>query len=104
MGGALTARRGAESEGSSMASTLEELREVVGRLSAERQRQVLAFARQLAQAPDPLPFPPPVAPPPGTPPEVLLRFSLPKADVEAMQRAIEEDCETIEPDEHEFPA
>jgi hypothetical protein len=42
--------RGEESEGLNMASTLEELREVVGRLSTERQRRVLAFARQLAQS------------------------------------------------------
>jgi hypothetical protein len=40
-----------------MASTHEELREIAGQLSTERQRQVLAFARQLAQTPDPLPFP-----------------------------------------------
>ena len=97
MGEAREAQLGAESEGLSMASTLEELRQIVGQLSAERQRQVLAFARQLAQAPDPLPFPPPVTPPPGTPGKALMHLSLPPEDAEAMRRAIEEDCETIWP-------
>ncbi len=58
----------------------------------------LDFARGLAQsAPAPI-----STPPPGTPIRDLLRFrpTLPREGAEEIKRIIEEDCETIEPDEH----
>jgi len=38
--------------------------------------------------------------PPGTPGEALLGFKLPLEEVEAMERAIEEGCERVDPDEY----
>jgi hypothetical protein len=82
-----------------MATMPEEIRSLVERLSPDLQRQVLKFAKGLARTRKeavPLPKTPL---PPGTPGPVLLRFKLPREDVEAMERALE-DCERIEPDEY----
>src|SRR5438045_3968762 len=87
-----------------MATIPEEIRELVERLSLNKQRRVLEFAQELSQtdqdsvslAISPLP--------PGTPGPVLLRalqrFKLPLEEVEAMEHAIEEGCERVDPDEH----
>lgn len=82
-----------------MATTPEEIRSVVERLAPDLQRQVLKFAQRLAQSSkDTVPLPETPLPP-GTPAATLLRFKLPIADAEAMERALE-DCERIEPDEY----
>jgi hypothetical protein len=59
--------------------------EEVERLNAPQQRQVLEFARRLAG-------------PPGVPGRELLRFSgsIDLADLEAMQKAIEDGCEQVD--------
>lgn len=60
------------------------------RLPLEQQRQVLDFARALAEAK-----------PRGVPGSALLQFAgaIPLDDLAAMARAIEGDCERIDPDE-----
>jgi hypothetical protein len=85
-------------EEGSMATTIEEIDALVRRLPPERQKQVLEFARGLAQPERPLTFQPQTPPMPPTPGSALLRFKLPAEDVDAMERALE-DCERIEPDE-----
>jgi hypothetical protein len=59
--------------------------EEVERLNAPQQRQVLEFARRLAG-------------PAGVPGRELLRFSgsIDLADLEAMQKAIEDGCEQVD--------
>ena len=85
-----------------MASVLEEIHQIVGRLSPDHQRRVLEFAQKLIQTePTPLSLSVPTTPlPPGTPGNALLqlRFLSSREDAEAMERALE-DCERIEPDE-----
>lgn len=80
-----------------MATVAEELVALVERLAPDQQRRVLDYARDLAQS---APAPRSVLPP-GPPASALLNFrpTMSPEDVEAMRRAIEEDCETIEPDE-----
>jgi hypothetical protein len=78
-----------------MATIPEEVNEILNRLPADKQRQVLDYARSLDVAntsSSPLP--------PGTPFEVLRAFkpTLSPETVDEMQRAIEEECERIEPD------
>lgn len=76
-----------------MATLTEELVDVVTRLPDEQQRRVLDYARALtAQA---------YTLPPGKPANDFLAFrpSMPPEVAEEMRRAIEEDCETIEPDD-----
>jgi hypothetical protein len=82
-----------------MATTFEEIQALVKRLSPDRQKQVLEFARGLAQPERAISFQPKTPPLPGTPGSALLRFKLPLEDVEAMERALE-DCERIESDEY----
>ncbi len=57
------------------------------RLAPEEQMEVLAYARTLAQ-------------PIGVPGQEMLRFAglIPPADLEEMERAIEEGCEQIDSD------
>jgi len=72
-------------------STLEkELHQRMGELSPSQQREVLRFAEELAKSR-----------PKGTPGKDLLRFAgtISPEDAEEMRRAIEEDCERIDPDE-----
>jgi len=75
-----------------MATIPEEITDVLNRLPLDKQRRVLDFARSLEI---------PQTPPPGKPASDLLNFrpTLSPEDIELMRRAIEEDCETIEPDE-----
>ncbi len=82
-----------------MATTIEEIQALVKRLPPERQKQVLEFARGLAQPERTISFQPQTPPLPGTPGSALLRFKLPKEDIDAMERALE-DCERIEPDKY----
>lgn len=64
----------------------DEIIEQVERLDAPHQRQVLDFARRMNE-------------PAGTPGRKLLRFAgcIDAADLDEMSRAIQEACETIEP-------
>jgi len=79
-----------------MATLTEELLDVVGRLPDAQQRLVLDYARALTA-----PSRPPSPPPPSKPASDFLAFrpSMPPEDAEEMRRAIEEGCETIEPDD-----
>lgn len=73
-----------------IAAALEqELHQQLSVLSLEQQRQVLDFARALA-----------LARPHGVPGETLLRFGgmFDPDDLRAMEQAIEEECEKIDPD------
>jgi hypothetical protein len=69
---------------------VDDIREEVERLPVKRQRQVLAFARALSGG---LPR--------GVPGKMLLRFAgtIDKASLDAMEKAIEEGCEQVNPDE-----
>jgi len=70
-----------------MAKSLkDEIIEQVDQLADPQRRQVLDFARQLAT-------------PSGTPGRELLRFKglISQTDLDAISRAIEEHCETIDP-------
>lgn len=64
----------------------DEIIDQVDRLDVPQQRKVLDFARRLT-APD------------GTPGRDLMRFvgCIDPADLDAMSRAIQEDCEKLEP-------
>ena len=79
-----------------MATTPEEIRTIVERLSPDDQKRVLEFAQELAQTDYTFASLPRSVLPPGTPGSVLMRFKLPLEDVEAMERALE-DCEIIYP-------
>lgn len=72
-------------------SSLEqELIQQFGRLSAEQQKRVLDFARSLdAKANRPK----------GNPPSSLRRWigAIPAADLEQIRKAVEEDCENVDP-------
>ena len=76
-----------------MATIAEEIGAIVSTLPPDRQQDVLRYIRQLAQATPSLP--------PGAPMGNLLRFAgtIPPDVVDEMARAIEEGCETIEPDD-----
>ncbi len=76
-----------------MATTAEELRQVIEQLSPENQERMLAFARELAQ-PQPYPHTPL---PPGTPGPVVAQLFVSAEVGEAMARALE-DTERIDPD------
>lgn len=78
-----------------MATTREEIRVLIERLSPDYQRRVLEYAQALAQTQQALESLPTPSLPPGTPGNVLLRFKLPQEDTEAMERALA-DCERVE--------
>jgi hypothetical protein len=81
-----------------MSTIPEEVTNIVNRLPYDKQQQILDYARSLEQS-----VPAPMSPlPPGKPARDLLNFHpmLSHEDVEAMKRAIDEGCETIEPDEN----
>jgi hypothetical protein len=80
-----------------MATSADELLDVLSRLPADQQRRVLGYARALAERSLPI-----STPPPGKPASELLKFppTLTHEEVESMRRAIEEGCETIEPEEY----
>jgi len=81
-----------------MTTIPEEVTNIVSRLPRDKQQQVLDYVRTLEQS-----APAPMSKlPPGKPASDLLNFrpTLSHEDVEAMKRAIEEGCETIEPDEN----
>lgn len=87
-----------------MSTVAEELTDPLDQLSAEDQRRLLDYARDLARPrQDPM-----IAPrtplPPGTPIRDLARFSgtLPPELADEIARIIEEGCERIDPDEHPF--
>ncbi len=82
-----------------MATTPEEIRSLVERLSPNLQERVLKFAQGLAQTQEESLSLPRTPLPPGTPGSTLLHFKLPLEDAEAMEHALE-DCERIEPDEY----
>lgn len=80
-----------------MATIAEELLGLLGKLPMEQQQRVLEYARELSR-----PRPAPRSPlPPGKPVSELLNWrpTMTPEEVETMRQAIEEDCETIEPDE-----
>ena len=83
-----------------MATVPDEIQEIVKQLSPDYQRQVLEFAQRLVQTHRRVRSLPRSTPPPGTPGKALIGFKLPLEDVEAMERAIMEDCERIDPDEY----
>lgn len=68
----------------------EEIIEHLDRLSEEEQRRMLEFARALS-----------ASTPKGTPGRELTRFAgaIPPEDLRVMARAIEEECERIDPNE-----
>jgi hypothetical protein len=81
-----------------MTTIPEEVTNIVSRLPHDKQQQVLDYVRSLEQS-----VPTSMSPlPPGRPARALLNFrpTLSHEDVEVMKRAIEEGCETIEPDEY----
>jgi hypothetical protein len=82
-----------------MATTIEEIRVLVERLSPDYQQKVLKLAQELARMQEFIMSLPETKLPPGTPGKDLLRFTLPLKDAEAMERALA-DCERIEPDEY----
>ena len=86
-----------------MATTIEEIQALVKRMSPDRQKRVLEFARDLVQPERAISSLPKTPLPPGTSGAALLttlfNLKLPIEDVEAMEKALE-DCERIEPDEY----
>jgi hypothetical protein len=86
-----------------MPSVFEEIRVVVERLSPDYQLRVLKFAQELSQTDQISSSFPATSLPQGTPGSDLLGFSLPSEDAEAIEKALE-DCERIDPDEHELLA
>ncbi len=83
-----------------MATTVEEINALVEQLSPNYQQKVLKLAQELAQMQQFVKSLPETKLPPGTPGEALLGFKLPLEEVEAMERAIEEGCERVDPDEY----
>ena len=83
-----------------MATVPEEIQAIVKHLSPDEQLWVLDFAQRLVQTHSRVRPLPRSTPPPGTPGKALLGIKLPLEDVEAMERAIMEDCERIDPDEY----
>jgi hypothetical protein len=81
-----------------MATIPEEVTDIVSRLPYDKQQQALDYVRSLEQSVSA----PMSTLPSGKPASDLLNFrpTLSHEEVEAMRRAIEEGCETIEPDEH----
>lgn len=76
-----------------MTAVQSEIVRAVGDLSADRQQQVLDYARALST--------PPLPPTPrGRPGRELLRFrgSIPPEDLQEMAEAIRERCEKVNPD------
>ena len=80
-----------------MSTTLERLHTLVDQLSPDKQEQLLDFIEGLTGSEGTQES----QLPPGKPASELLsyRFSLSKEDIDAMERAIMEDCERIDPDE-----
>ncbi len=83
-----------------MATTNEEIRALVERLSPDYQQKVLKLAQELAKMQEFIMSLPETKLPPGTPGKALRHIELPLEVAKAMERAIEEDCERIEPDEY----
>jgi hypothetical protein len=82
-----------------METMIEQIRDLMEQLSPENQRRVLEYAQTLVRSQRsnlPLPRTPL---PPGTPGRVLLALvqnsKLSPEDIDAMERAILEDCERI---------
>jgi hypothetical protein len=73
-----------------MSTTLEQLHALAEQLSPNDQKQVLEIMEELLHRKTPE-----SDLPPGKPGSVLLRFSLPPEDVDAMERAIMEYCERV---------
>ena len=73
-------------------STVEQIEAQVRQLAPPQQERVLQFARSLTGNPSALP--------PGAKLEDLMKFAgtIPREDLEEMQRAIEEGCEQIDHD------
>jgi hypothetical protein len=66
----------------------QQLRDSLAALAPEQQRQVLEYARSLGAAPRQ-----------GVPGETLLRFAgtMSREDAAELARAVEEDCEVVDP-------
>ncbi len=81
-----------------MSSTSEKLHTLIDQLSPQDQQQVLDIIEELAQSHQ---RPSLSKLPPGTSGKDLLalKFSMLPEDIDAMEKAIEEGCERIEPDE-----
>lgn len=84
-----------------MATLIDELLDVVGRLHDEQQRLVLDYALKLAIANSPSYSPDRATLPPGKPASELLNFrpTMTPEEAESVRQAIEEGCEMIEPAE-----
>ena len=83
-----------------MATVPEEIADIANRLSPAQQQQLLNFARMLEQAR----VTAKAALPPGTSFDALRAFhpSIPPAVVDEMERAIQEECEQIAPDDNDL--
>ncbi len=83
-----------------MATIPEEVTEVLNRLPLDKQQQVLDYARIVEQASSA----PRSTLPPGTPFKVLRAFkpTMSREAVDEMERAINEECERIEPDDDDL--
>lgn len=83
-----------------MSTILEKIKILAAKLSPEQQEQVLVLIQELAHKQQEVSST--LKLPPGTPGKALLalKFSLSPEDVDAMEKAIEEDCERIEPDDN----
>ncbi len=76
-----------------MATVPEEIQEIVEQLSPDYQRRVLEFVQGLIQTDKRFRSLPKSTPPSGTTGKALIGFQLSLEDVEAIGRAIMEDCE-----------
>ena len=82
-----------------MSTVLEKIKILAAKLSPEQQEQALVLIQKLIQKQQEVSSTSRL--PPGTSGKALLalKFSLSPEDVDAMEKAIEEDCERIEPDD-----
>ena len=82
-----------------MLTVLEKIKMLAAKLSPEQQEQALALIQELAQKQQEVSSISKL--PPGTSGKALLalNFSMSPEDIDAMEKAIEEGCETIEPDD-----
>lgn len=79
-----------------MSTTLERIHALVDQIPANKQDQVLELIQEFTST-EPAK---PKLPPGGTASTLRnLHFSMSKEDIDAMERAIMEDCERIDPDE-----
>ena len=77
-----------------MSAALEQIQSLAGQLSLEEKKRAIEIMQALIDAEKPI-----SELPLGAPGSVLLRFSLPEEDVDAMERTIQ-DFETVYPDEY----